>query len=582
MSIDPALLTHQLSPGDKILTTSPDIDMDGGSDSDLSELSELPEDADDEDQQAVQITAIDDVNSLIGEDGTRRTSARLKLAHKSYSVTTGSSSKHPVTDDDSDYVKPQRKKAKNTKRKIKSNTKTTSKQKKSKENQANSDAASDSEDEIRETTKKGRKPLVAKEAIWNDIPDWGDRTDCPLLNLPTEILDMCFGLDTGLGMRDHLALAGVSRFFRHQMTESVFQEIIHHLGNVTRRPGLITNHVLHIFSRQVPTWRKELKSKITYPNKPDHYIPRGPRTEWSEAQYIVYKEEQAIWREKVKRDRKEALIKENQRALEQKPRVAKIEVGGLSRKILARVKGREPGEPPAARNERGLPIESWTEDESVLRLDAPAISKSNDSPEESVSAEQVTNKKSKKRLSSEAWVVPDSESESEDDNFGLVKLDPETGEAVVHDYYPSKFRAQGANYIARQGINKTDAIREFKVTEAELLCLKHVLVPNFMNRKNPQVIFRRAAVEALAYRSHGGVLGHGRYMKLARAKSAKSAKTRQANIEKAKKNGTYVKKKVRCQVPPYLWNRREFHHEFYCDIDCECYPEWRTSASWWW
>lgn len=45
---------------------------------------------------------------------------------------------------------------------------------------------------------KEKKVLVAVEVKWKDIPDWGDRTDCPLLTLPTEILDRCFGLWDGL------------------------------------------------------------------------------------------------------------------------------------------------------------------------------------------------------------------------------------------------------------------------------------------------------------------------------------------------------------------------------------------------
>lgn len=45
---------------------------------------------------------------------------------------------------------------------------------------------------------KPKKIIYAKEGVWDDIPDWGGRTDCPLLELPAEVLDMCFGLQDDL------------------------------------------------------------------------------------------------------------------------------------------------------------------------------------------------------------------------------------------------------------------------------------------------------------------------------------------------------------------------------------------------
>ena len=42
---------------------------------------------------------------------------------------------------------------------------------------------------------KGR----AKVAKWQDIPNWGKRKDCPLLDmLPMEVLDKCFNPEHGL------------------------------------------------------------------------------------------------------------------------------------------------------------------------------------------------------------------------------------------------------------------------------------------------------------------------------------------------------------------------------------------------
>lgn len=94
-------------------------------------------------------------------------------------------------------------------------------------------------------TRKGAKDTVlrAKAAVWRDLPDWGDRVDSPLLELPGEILDMCFGADQDLAvsprggstgtcpsregkltrqLRDWVSLAGVNRFFRERLDDDFF------------------------------------------------------------------------------------------------------------------------------------------------------------------------------------------------------------------------------------------------------------------------------------------------------------------------------------------------------------------------
>lgn len=83
--------------------------------------------------------------------------------------------------------------------------------------------------------KRIRAPAMTKLIKWNDIPNWYSRKDCPLLELPSEILDRIFSLETGLGVsggvgaladtqvRDYVALAGVSRTFRHLFDDAVFK-----------------------------------------------------------------------------------------------------------------------------------------------------------------------------------------------------------------------------------------------------------------------------------------------------------------------------------------------------------------------
>lgn len=50
------------------------------------------------------------------------------------------------------------------------------------------------------TEPKAKKVLRAKEAHWADIPNWGKRKDCPLLELPMDVLDRCFGARPELGV----------------------------------------------------------------------------------------------------------------------------------------------------------------------------------------------------------------------------------------------------------------------------------------------------------------------------------------------------------------------------------------------
>jgi hypothetical protein len=64
----------------------------------------------------------------------------------------------------------------------------------------------DSEDEneqqkeVQVKEMKPKKVVLAKEARWDDIPDWEGRGDCPLLDLPVEVLDRCFGLTKDLNV----------------------------------------------------------------------------------------------------------------------------------------------------------------------------------------------------------------------------------------------------------------------------------------------------------------------------------------------------------------------------------------------
>jgi hypothetical protein len=45
---------------------------------------------------------------------------------------------------------------------------------------------------------KPKKPLIAREAFWGDIPEWGEEDGCMILDLPCDILDRCFGMGADL------------------------------------------------------------------------------------------------------------------------------------------------------------------------------------------------------------------------------------------------------------------------------------------------------------------------------------------------------------------------------------------------
>ncbi|KAL7420332.1 hypothetical protein Q5752_005302 [Cryptotrichosporon argae] len=59
---------------------------------------------------------------------------------------------------------------------------------------------------------------------WADIPDWGDRFDAPIMRLPLGVIDISFGNGQELELRDYVALASTSRFFRHHLDDAFFKD----------------------------------------------------------------------------------------------------------------------------------------------------------------------------------------------------------------------------------------------------------------------------------------------------------------------------------------------------------------------
>lgn len=64
-------------------------------------------------------------------------------------------------------------------------------------------ADSDSEDEVKVVGKKinGKRQLLAKAEYWDDIPEWGEGADSPLMRMPADVLDAIFGLRPEIRVR---------------------------------------------------------------------------------------------------------------------------------------------------------------------------------------------------------------------------------------------------------------------------------------------------------------------------------------------------------------------------------------------
>lgn len=66
-----------------------------------------------------------------------------------------------------------------------------------KTNKRVADTDTDSEEEAGPKSRP-KKQLVAKAEHWDDIPDWGDSDRCQLFEMPAEVLDTIFGLQSEL------------------------------------------------------------------------------------------------------------------------------------------------------------------------------------------------------------------------------------------------------------------------------------------------------------------------------------------------------------------------------------------------
>ncbi|WWC57938.1 uncharacterized protein I303_100473 [Kwoniella dejecticola CBS 10117] len=448
--------THDEPPNGSVSLTNQPGPLDD--DSDLTDLSDI-EMAD----EHVKVKKEREASSCSVEEAPTK---KRKASDKQY----------PDPDPESDYkAKPFKRKAKKAKKKSSDRKSADSGSSKSQ------NKSKKRKDDRKATGDHKKKTILAKEVHWKDIPDWGDRKDCPLLALPPDILDSCFGLTSGLTVRDYISLAGVSRYFRDQFTPEVFNSICWakkvrhtfrgHWGlNVVQKPDNATAGI-HIFSRSVEDWKVEKpKNRLKY-GTPAHYIPSGSRERWSQAQYIVYKEEQAKWQAKErKRTIQDLKEKIRTQELEGKKDYEYVHLGGRSRTVLGTVSGRKNGEAAVEKDARGLPIVIKKQSTSEGNLDAgPVIDES------ILTTPELPQRTFKGRR---RWKVPEPDTEDEYEISPHLFL--KEGEIERFDHWPNRWRALAVNWINSQRINKTDAKWKYKVTDAELLSLSHLLTTNPM------------------------------------------------------------------------------------------------------
>ncbi|WVF66343.1 hypothetical protein IAT40_001083 [Kwoniella sp. CBS 6097] len=585
-----------LSPHDRVLSQNEDEDTHSVASSELSDLPDTYQVQGTDNTDAVnaqdQISAqesvssgkknrglkreldddqeVDELDSAADDEGAKTDKKPSKPAKKK--AKTSKSIGH--TSKDKENRKQKKGKKKRDKGKSQRANKAKEKGKKKKE-AVDSDSEEDEQEEEHGTKKK--KGLVAKAVEWQDIPDWGDRTDCPLLQLPVEVLDLCFGLDSGLRTRDYLALAGVSRYFRDKFTPAVFHEIYYHTSQYdsaswhkrkvkytkVKEPER-TGQANRIFSRSATSKYSPPPMKIYRYATPKHYIPSGPRQEWSGPQYTIYKEEQAKWRKQQRRVALEAQKKAtaDKNGSHSSKRWC-LEHEGRNRRIVGMVEGLKDGESPTSDTQLTEPA-ATAENEDGSKEEHETDHEEEDTTPSNQQTGRKWNQKSKNRR----WMVPETDDEQEI-RLEPLKRDPKTGEKIIHDYWPNSWRRAAADGLWHSRISKSTAMTTYKVTEAQLLCLSHVLIPNSMGGKHPQHMYMTAAVEALAFRAHGGPLGHQAYLNQSKIKADKAAKARKDKIIKAKADGTFVKKFKKHHFP--LWAQWEWddYGEF-CGKHCPC------------
>jgi hypothetical protein len=340
------------------------------------------------------------------------------------------------------------------------------------------------------------------------------------------------------------------------------QEICIHFGLVDKPPVPHTGVPLtsQISSRDVPDW-KVAKVTTRLRDMPSNtYTPRGKREDWSREQYAVYRQERDIhlMTQRVARYKAGYEASEKRKASAGQPiEHPPVKDGTATRQVIGVVNGSRPGEKPfGARGEAG--------DQHIARYDHEAYERRLARGEwskatlDELEAELRTLIREAEHPPPEAddaprepWSVPSTpETDSKEDD--VYAFDPsewgENGYKIIHDFWPSMWRAKAVASLYEKRINKTvrgmivkspSAHARLPTTSSSSrmlswrrssTCLRwvhlsrptltsgqpveqgyvsggHTIVANV----RPRRLFLETAVEALAFRVHGGPVGHALY-----------------------------------------------------------------------
>ncbi|KAL7420336.1 hypothetical protein Q5752_005306 [Cryptotrichosporon argae] len=348
---------------------------------------------------------------------------------------------------------------------------------------------------------------------WADLPDWGSRRDTPLLRLPAELLDRCFGVGNGLGARDYVALAGVTRYFRRQLDDDFFhawEGACFSDGRPTDRAALA-----HPFSREVPDWRvprpsapagrRGPRSSVFAPLSPlvlrsAPTVPGGAgdfasarRTRWTPHEYRQHKLTQGVERARARLARHLARTKRGLKSEHPYGSPPAVGQGSARRYVVAVVRGRKDGEPAVKVDKKGRLLAQLTRDEFVergLREKVVDAERARAAFEVEIRERQA---RGERREVEAEWEAPESDDgyESEYDA---------AGRRILHDYWPSPARARVTTAVCDTWVDGRDAKQRYGLTSADLLGLKHVLATDYISNMRPFPLYSQAAVEALVLR----------------------------------------------------------------------------------
>ena len=243
-----------------------------------------------------------------------------------------------------------------------------------------------------------------------------------------------------------------------------------------------------------------------------HYVPRLSRKKWTREQYTVYKEEKReFYLSAVKRTKKKikAVDAEMAGLRRTKQRWETVHINGVNRHVLATVEGRRDGEKAVKKDDKGLPLAADSDGEGDSDNDGTLIARrgqlgNGETGEPRRVRKMRLNQQLKadiaKAVKAEEWGVPDTDEETDEvvqefKSLRVRKYD-EYGHAVVHDCWPSQWRAIIAEEVRESKINLTvcsglgllsvsdgnrkadiqTAMRDYRVQRSELITLKHWLV----------------------------------------------------------------------------------------------------------